>query len=238
LGDKKRSVLIVDDDPRVCEVLTLYLEKEGMVVLTAEDGRECLEKFKRNKDDIGLIILDIMMPDINGWDVCRTLRSRGFMVPVLMLTAKTEDYDKILGLDLGADDYVEKPFNPVEVVSRVKAILRRTEIDPDKGRLISYPGLKIDTQRFEVMVEDKLVEMTPREVELLECLARHPGRVFSREQLLKEVWGYDYTGETRNIDVHIKHIRDKINTGRNDACCIETVWGVGYRFVEKEDREK
>ncbi len=230
------KILIVDDDPRVCEILSLYMQKEGFQVITSQNGEKALEIV--DQESIDLIILDIMLPQMDGWEVCRVLRNKNSQIPVLMLTAKTEDYEKIIGLDLGADDYVEKPFNPVEIVSRVKAILRRVAPSQEKGKPISFPGLEINTEQYQVILEGKPVEMTPREVEILSYLARRPGLVFSREQLIKDIWGYEYTGDNRNIDVHIKHIRDKLRAKGNQPWRLETVWGVGYRFVFEPGRER
>lgn len=230
--ERGHKVLTVDDDPKVCEILKLYLEKEGFSVWISTGGKEALKTLEKSRVD--LLILDVMMPEIDGWDVLKFIRNNGKDIPVLMLTAKTEDYDKILGLDLGADDYVEKPFNPVEVVSRVKAILRRTKNTEEKKGVLYFPGLKIDHEKYEVLVNNIPVDLTPKEVRVLTCLARNPGRVYSREQLLSKVWGYDFAGENRNIDVHIKHIRDKLKTQKPVPWKLETVWGVGYRFVLKK----
>ncbi len=225
---KSKKILIVDDDLRVQEILALYLQKEGFTIKTAGSGEEALSLIRAEKMD--LIILDIMLPGIEGWEVCRVLRNEGLQVPVLMLTARTEDYDKIIGLDLGADDYVEKPFNPVEVMARIRAILRRSAPAEKSETVISFPGLKIDTGEFRVLLEGREITLTRREVELLAFLADHPGQVFSREQILENLWGYEYTGDNRNIDVHIKHIRDKLKSAHNPSWKLETVWGVGYRF--------
>ncbi len=227
MGTKKK-ILIVDDDPRVREILSLYLEKEGFTIKTACSGEEALSLIRKERMD--LIILDIMLPGIEGWEVCRVLRNEDLQVPVLMLTARTGDYDKIIGLDLGADDYVEKPFNPVEIMARIRAILRRSAPAEESGTVISFPGLKIDTGEFRVLLEGSEITLTRREVELLAFLADHPGQVFSREQILENLWGYEYTGDNRNIDVHIKHIRDKLKSASNLPWKLETVWGVGYRF--------
>ncbi len=229
------KILIVDDDPRVCEILSLYLKKEGFAIITASSGEQALKIIE--EENIDLVILDIMLPRMDGWEVCRVLRLKNHNLPVLMLTAKTEDYDKIIGLDLGADDYVEKPFNPVEIVSRVKAIFRRTSPFKSRDNILSFPGLEINTEQYRVTLEGDQLEMTPREVEILSYLARNPGRVFSREQIIKEIWGYEYTGANRNIDVHIKHIRDKLKPRAIVPWRLETVWGIGYRFVLDKKKE-
>lgn len=232
---KEPKILIVDDDPRVREILSLYFNKENFAVLTASTGEEALKLIKTNPPQ--LIILDIMLPRMDGWEVCRVLRNQKVETPVLMLTAKTEDYEKIIGLDIGADDYVEKPFNPVEIVSRVKAILRRVSYGGSKENTISFPDLAINIDQYQVSLEGEPVEMTAKEVEILSLLASNPGRVFSREQIIKEVWGYEYTGDNRNIDVHIKHIRDKLQTKKTKPWQLETVWGVGYRFLYHPGKE-
>ncbi len=221
-----KKILVADDDKNVIEILTLYLKKEGFVVITAQNGEEALLKIK--KFDLDLIILDIMMPKIDGLDVIRRLR-REDEVPVIFLSAKGEEFDRILGLELGADDYVTKPFSPREVITRVKVILKRL----DKGKkgevkeegLIQFPQLIITPSDRTVEVKGEVLNLAPKEYELLLLLARHPRQVFKREQLCDRIWGQDYYGDLRTVDVHINWIRDKL---RLDY--IKTVWGVGYKF--------
>ncbi|SHF66673.1 DNA-binding response regulator, OmpR family, contains REC and winged-helix (wHTH) domain [Caldanaerobius fijiensis DSM 17918] len=225
-------VLIADDDKNVQEILQLYLKKEGFDVEFADDGDMALKKARDLKPD--LIILDIMMPVLDGLEVCKQLRKESD-VPIIMLTAKGEDLDKILGLEIGADDYVTKPFNPREVVARVKAVIRRVAERGEKGghnkkNVIAYPGLEIDIDNYYVKLNGQEVAMTPKEIELLWYLASNCNKVFTREQLLEEIWGYDYYGDTRTVDTHIKRIRAKLNKKDNYPWDIKTVWGVGYKF--------
>ena len=224
------KILIADDDHNVLELLSLYLVKEGYEVATASDGVEALEQVKDVEPD--LLILDVMMPRLDGWDVCKTIRKES-LVPIVMLTAKGEDYDRILGLELGADDYVVKPFHPVEVVARVKAILRRVNRGKVGAKTLNFPGLVIDLDRHEVLVDGELVALTPKEFELLVYLAERPGWAYSREQILRDVWGYDFIGDGRTIDAHIKRLRQKLGTKRDRSWRISTVWGVGYKFEER-----
>ncbi|MGE5576191.1 MAG: response regulator transcription factor [Syntrophothermus sp.] len=233
------QILVIEDDLHVQEILRLYLEKDGYRVAAATEGPEGLSKaWELNPD---LIILDLMLPGLGGWDLCRALRQES-RVPVIMLTAKGEDYDKILGLELGADDYITKPFNPAEVVARVKAILRRTAPAeaPEDARVLRFPMLTIDLDRFTVEVAGRPVPLTPKETELLWFLAKRPGTVFKREQLLNQVWGYDYTGDARTVDVHIKRIRQKLHpegSAENSyPWGLRTVWGVGYKFEVDKDK--
>jgi DNA-binding response OmpR family regulator len=222
---KNKRVLIVDDDENVIEIVGLYLRKEGAISIPARDGGEALEKTLREQPD--LIVLDIMLPGMAGWQVCRKLREEGIDTPIIMLTAKGEDYDKLLGFELGADDYVTKPFNPAELMARAKAILRRTSWDDDA---VEYPGLRIDRSRYEVMVDMKVLPFTPKEIELLWHLTKRPGRVFTREELLQSIWGYDYLGDMRTVDVHVKRIREKLAYASDPPWRLKTVWGVGYKF--------
>lgn len=228
------TVLIADDDPNVLELLSLYLVKDGYEVLRALDGAEALEKTRWTKPD--LLILDVMMPKLDGWEVCRAVRKDSF-VPIIMLTAKGEDYDRILGLELGADDYVVKPFNPVEVVARVKAILRRVNRERDEAKILEFPGLHIDVARHEVMVNHQHVALTPKEFDLLVFLAERPGWTYTREQILSQVWGYDFAGDGRTVDAHIKRLRQKIASPQPMPWSIATVWGVGYKFEEQQGAE-
>ena len=221
-------VLICDDDPVVHESLGIYLDNEGYTHKSAFNGTETLEMQKSLSPD--LIVLDIMMPGMNGIDVCRIIRQTD-SVPIIMLTAKGEEIDRILGLELGADDYIVKPFSPREVIARIKAVLRRfDEKTEDKTKnIVRLPQLEVSMDNYQVKIQDQLVQFTPKEVEILFMLTATPGQVFSREQILSKVWGYDYFGDTRTVDAHIKRIRQKLpETGVPWA--LRTVYGVGYRF--------
>ncbi|WP_026487347.1 response regulator transcription factor [Caldanaerobius polysaccharolyticus] len=224
-------ILIADDDKNVQEILQIYLKKEGFNLAFADDGETTLKKARELKPD--LIVLDIMMPVLNGIDVCKQLRKESD-VPIIMLTAKGEDVDKILGLEIGADDYVTKPFNPREVVARIKAVMRRSvecrQRHTNVKKAISYPGLEIDIDNYYVKLDGKEVPMTPKEIELLWYLASNCNKVFTREQLLEEIWGYDYYGDIRTVDTHIKRIRAKLSKRESHPWDIRTVWGVGYKF--------
>lgn len=233
-------VLVVDDDPNVTDLLTLYLGKEGFRVAVAHSGPEGLRLAEASPRP-DLVVLDIMLPGMDGWEVCRRLRATS-KVPVIMLTARDDDHDKILGLELGADDYVTKPFNPREVVARVKSVLRRLDPDPAGPRAeLSYPGLWVSLAQYTVEAGGRAVAVTPRETELLWFLVAHPDHVFSRDHLLREVWGYDYTGDARTVDTHIKRLRRKLGEAIGDAYVpwdIATVWGVGYKFQRRRGAER
>ncbi len=220
-----RTILVVDDERNIVDLVRLYLEKEGFAVVSAVDGEQGLAAYERHRPD--LVVLDLMLPKIDGFEVCRELRRRGD-VPILMLTARSEDVDAIVGLELGADDYVTKPFNPRALVARVKAILRRTDATSRGGRPIEVGALRIDPRRREVSVGDRLLELRPREFDLLAALARDPGIVLTREALLEDVWGTDFPGETRTVDVHVAEVRRKLG---EDGPPIETIRGIGYRLV-------
>jgi len=225
-----QTVLIADDDAKIRELLELYLTKEGFVVEQAADGAEAILKAQQLKPD--LIVLDIMMPVMDGMEVCRQVRKFS-RVPVIMLTARTEDEDRILGLELGADDYVSKPFNPRELIARVKAVLRRVpgrEEGQTEGEVLKFPQLLINRQEYVVTSSGNPVQLTAKEMDLLWHMASHPGRVFSREQLLESIWGYEYFGDTRTVDTHIKRIRQKLGVKDDSLWDIKTVWGVGYKF--------
>lgn len=225
------TILVVEDEESVRELVRMYLENEGFRVETASDGEEALNKVKANTPD--LIILDIMLPKFDGWTVCREVKKTS-NVPIIMLSARTEEFDRVLGLELGADDYIPKPFSPREMVARVRAVLRRTSASPEAtGRVITYRDLTIDRDANRVVIRDKEVAMTPREFELLWFLACHPGRVYSREQLLEEVWGYEYLGDGRTVDTHIKRLREKLHAD-GETTYIKTVWGRGYKFEASE----
>ncbi len=223
------KVLIIDDEPSIIELARLYLEREGMTVQGAATGQAGLDAFQSGTWD--LIILDLMLPDTDGFEVCRRIRAVS-SVPVLMLTARKEDVDKIVGLELGADDYLTKPFNPRELVARVKAILRRSRPETPVGEIIELADLRIDVSRHEVTVAGRPVSLRTREFALLLTLARNAGIVFSRDRLLETVWGYDYYGETRTVDVHVNHLRDKLG---GSGVRIETLRGIGYRLKAGED---
>ncbi len=222
-------ILLVDDEPNIIELAQLYLEREGYRIITAPDGKTALEVVDRERPV--LMVLDLMMPEVNGLEVCRTLRGKKDPVAILMLTARDEDIDKILGLELGADDYLTKPFNPRELVARVKAVLRRSAAQGnEKGdELIQIGDILIDPQRREVKIAGELVEIRTQEFDLLYTLARQPGIVLSRDQLLDQAWGYDYYGNTRTVDVHIGHLRKKLS---GSDVKIETVTKIGYKLVQ------
>ena len=225
------KILVVDDDQNICELLRLYLTKEGYQVTLASDGEDALAKYAQAKPD--MVLLDVMMPRLDGWEVCRRIRKQGD-TPVIMLTAKGETFDKVLGLELGADDYVVKPFDSIEVVARIKAVLRRCNPEESgKDGVIQFENLSLDMSRYELKVKGKVVEAPPKELELLAYLAGHPNRVFTRDQLLDEVWGFEYYGDSRTIDVHIKRLREKLE-GASDQWSLKTVWGVGYKFEAKD----
>lgn len=225
------KVLIVDDDSNICNLLRIYLEKEGFDTITAEDGEKALSLFESAQPD--LVLLDIMLPSLDGWQVLREIRKTS-QCPIIMLTAKNETFDKVLGLELGADDYIVKPFETKEVVARVRAVLRRTAT-PDGNQIkeVRYDNLVINLTNYELKVKGELISTPPKELELLYHLASNPNQMFSRDQLLDQVWGFDYCGESRTIDVHIKRIREKID-GVSDKWELRTVWARGYKFVTLE----
>jgi len=225
------KVLIVDDEKSIVELARLYLTKAGYEVISAADGAEALKKVRAQRPD--LVILDIMLPEVDGWEVCRRLRQSGDDVPIIMLTARGDDVDRIVGLELGADDYVVKPFNPRELVARVRAVLRRYEAGLKPTKAIALGDLRIDQERREVRVKDELITLRAKEFDLLAYLARNRGLVLSRDQILDAVWGYDYYGDTRTVDVHIAHLRDKL---AGSGVAIETVWGVGYKLVAESSQ--
>jgi two-component system response regulator ResD len=219
-------VLVVDDEKRMVELVKLYFEKEGFKVDGAYDGQRALDMAKENGYD--LIILDLMLPVVDGWTVCKEIRKNSD-VPIIMLTARGEEFDKVLGFELGADDYVVKPFSPRELTARAKALLRRSVLKKEEKETLEFPGLIIDPVSRTVKVDEREVYLTPKEFDLLYYLARNEGRVFNRETLLEEVWGYDFFGSLRTVDTHIKQLREKL--GRSKAASfISTVWGIGYKF--------
>ena len=221
------KILIVDDESNIVELIRLYLEKEGFFTVSAKNGTEALAKFRSENPD--LIILDIMIPEPDGWQVCREIR-RSSNVPIIMLTAKSETFDKVLGLELGADDYLTKPFETKELVARVKAVLRRTETkEGEQKKVITFENLSINIDNYELEINGKLIDVPPKELELLYFLASNPNRVYTRNQLLDEVWGFDYFGDSRTVDVHIKRLREKLESVEGNWQ-LKTVWGVGYKF--------
>jgi len=221
----KETILVVDDEANIIELAKMYLQNEGYVVESARDGREALTKIHSLQP--ALVVLDLMLPEVDGWEVCRKVRADSD-VPIIMLTARDDDVDKIVGLELGADDYLTKPFNPRELVARVRAVLRRYKKSATSTQPIHLGQVTIDPQRREVTVGGRQLDLRAKEFDLLWALAEHQGIVLSRDQLLDLVWGYDYYGETRTVDVHIAHLRDKLE---GSDVVIETVWGVGYKLV-------
>mgnify|MGYP002409465473 CR=1 FL=1 len=225
------KILVVDDDQNICELLRLYIEKEDFDVVIANDGRKALAMFDAQAPD--LVLLDIMLPELDGWQVCREIRKKS-QCPIIMITAKGEVFDKVLGLELGADDYVVKPFEAKEVVARIKAVMRRIgKTENNTVKEVKYDKLSINLTNYELKVNGKVIDTPPKEMELIYHLASNPNRVFTRDQLLDEVWGFDYYGDSRTVDVHIKRLREKLE-GVSDQWSLKTVWGVGYKFEVKE----
>lgn len=225
------KILVVDDDVNICELLRLYHEKEGYTVSIVNDGESAVKSFGEIQPD--LMLLDIMLPRLDGWQVCREIRKFSDK-PIIMLTAKGETFDKVLGLELGADDYVVKPFDAKEVVARVKAVLRRSAGTPAADiKQVEYDKLKINLTNYELWVDGKRIDTPPKELELIYHLASNPNRVFTRDQLLDEVWGFDYYGDSRTVDVHVKRLREKLE-GVSDKWELKTVWSVGYKFETKD----
>ena len=227
------KIMIVDDDKNICELITLNLNKEGFETYKIYDGKEALDKFKALSPS--LVLLDLMLPGMDGITVCKELRKIS-SVPIIMITAKGETFDKILGLELGADDYIVKPFEPKEMVLRVKAVLRRYAPPNDDVKQVTYHVLTIILTEYIINVYGTEMEIPPKEFELIYFLATHPNQVFTREQLLEQVWGYDYFGDSRTVDVHIKRIREKLPD--NKMWALKTVWGVGYKFEVKSGETK
>ena len=226
----KQVIMVVDDDENIAQLVRLYLEKEGFEVVSYSRGDSALTAFKSNPP--ALLLLDIMLPGMDGWQVCRAIRQIS-SIPIIMLSAKDETFDKVLGLELGADDYITKPFDPKELIARVKAVLRRGQPEQQDNDMLSFPGLTISLSRYEVLYQGKQVEMPPKEIELFYFLASHPNTVFTREQLLEKVWGFDYFGDSRTVDVHIKRLREKLTDCEDLGWSIKTVWSVGYKFEVK-----
>jgi DNA-binding response OmpR family regulator len=228
------KILVVDDDLNICELLKLYLENEGYTAYVANDGQAAVDMFNEKSPD--LVLLDIMLPKMDGWQVCREIRKTS-SVPIIMLTAKGETFDKVLGLELGADDYVTKPFDSKEVMARIKAVLRRakgeSENSASEKKIVKYDKLEINIENYELKVDGKVIDTPPKELELIYHFASNPNRVYTRDQLLDEVWGFDYYGDSRTVDVHVKRLREKLE-GVSDKWSLKTVWGVGYKFETKE----
>ena len=229
------KILVCDDDKNICELLRLYLAKEGYIVRIANDGQEAIDTFHSERPD--LVLLDVMMPKADGWQVCKEIRKTSDC-PIIMITAKGETFDKVLGLELGADDYVVKPFDTKEVVARIKAVMRRASASAEKDskddmKVLHFDKLEINLTNYELKINHVPVSTPPKELELLYHLANNPNRVFTRNQLLDEVWGFDYFGDSRTVDVHIKRLREKLE-GVSDKWELKTVWGVGYKFEVQE----
>ena len=228
------KILVVDDDLNICELLKLYLENEGYTAFVANDGQAAVDTFAAKNPD--LVLLDIMLPKMDGWQVCREIRKTS-SVPIIMLTAKGETFDKVLGLELGADDYVTKPFDAKEVMARIKAVLRRSKGESgtaaQEKKTVSYDKLEINIENYEMKVNGVVVDTPPKELELIYHFASNPNRVYTRDQLLDEDSGFDYYGDSRTVDVHVKRLREKLE-GVSDKWSLKTVWGVGYKFETKE----
>lgn len=227
-----KLILIADDHDDILEILQRYVSKEGYIPIIAHDGEEAIQKFKEYTPI--LLLLDVMMPKKDGFEVCRQIRETS-NVPIIMITAKGEDGDRIMGLDTGADDYIVKPFSPAEVMARIRAVLRRIDISEEEEEkdIIRFPGLEINVSTYEILVEGQNINLTKKEIEILWLLAGNPGKVFSRDILLDRVWGYDYFGDARTVDTHIKRLRSKIDISETSNWDIKTVWGVGYKFEVK-----
>lgn len=229
------KILIADDNKQITSILAGYARKEGLEPVIALDGKEALDAFAKYGDEIVMILLDVMMPEVDGFEVCRRLRKES-MVPIIMVTARGEDYDKIMGLDIGADDYILKPFSANEVMARVRAVLRRIQVQEQQKQNVYQTGsLFIDLDRYMVKINNEEVPLTKKEIELLWTLAKNKTKVFSRENLLDSIWGYDYYGDSRTVDSHIKRLRAKLDKYEHIGWEIKTIWGVGYRFEEKQD---
>ena len=220
------TILVVDDEPNIVELNKLYLENAGYRVLTAYDGKSALQMIRTERPD--LVVLDLMLPELDGFEVCRSVRQSNADLPIIMLTARDDDIDKIVGLELGADDYMTKPFNPRELVARIKAVLRRS-IRPARSGMLRVGDVQLDPEAREVHLGDEVIDLRLKEFDLFAAFLENPNAALSREQLLQSVWGYDFVGDTRTVDVHVARLRDKI---KNAAVKIETVWGIGYKLVE------
>ena len=228
-----RKILIADDNKQITTILSSYAKKEGLEPIIALDGAEALEKFSQQEQEISMVLLDVMMPKVDGFEVCRRLRKTS-MVPIIMITARGEDYDKIMGLDIGADDYVIKPFSASEVMARVRAVLRRIQPqEPATKNSLSMDNLFINLDKYAVQIDGEEVPLTKKEIELLWTLAKNHTKVFSRDNLLDSIWGFDYFGDSRTVDSHIKRLRAKLDKYEHEKWDIKTIWGVGYRFEVK-----
>lgn len=226
------KIMVADDDSNIGELLRLYLSKEGFEPIVVGDGEEAVARFETDKPS--LILLDVMMPRLDGWQVCRKIRKMSDC-PIIMLTAKGELFDKVLGLELGADDYIVKPFEAKEVIARVKAVLRRSGVgQKEKTKEVSYDNLYINMENYELRVGGEQIDTPPKEMELIYHLASNPNRVYTRDQLLDEVWGFEYYGDSRTVDVHVKRLREKLD-GISEEWTLKTVWGVGYKFEVKQN---
>ncbi len=225
---QNQRILVVDDDRNICELIRLYLEKEGFSVTMAHDGQAAISQFKESTPSV--VLLDVMLPKMDGFQVCREIR-RISNIPIIMLTAKGETFDKVLGLELGADDYMVKPFDNKELVARIKAALRRYDPKDDAEKEVIYPNLAVNLSNYELKINGKQLDIPPKELELLYFLASHPNKVFTREQLLEMVWGFDYFGDSRTVDVHVKRLREKLELAGDDQNWeLRTIWSVGYKF--------
>lgn len=230
-----KKMLIADDNKQITTILSGYAKKEGFEPVIALDGAEALDKYLQYENEIAVVLLDVMMPEIDGFEVCRRLRKES-MVPIIMITACGEDYDKIMGLDIGADDYVIKPFSAPEVMARVRAVLRRLGAqEPANAQTLSYANLYINLEKYAVQINGEEVPLTKKEIELLWTLAKNSTKVFSRDNLLDSIWGYDYFGDSRTVDSHIKRLRAKLDKYEHPLWEIKTIWGVGYRFEGHKD---
>lgn len=232
VGDRMSTgahVLVVDDDVNICEIIRMYLEKDNFQVSVCYDGKKAIEAFKEKTPDI--VVLDIMLPGLDGWQVCREIRKLS-SIPIIMLSAKDETFNKVLGLELGADDYMVKPFEPKELIARIRAVLRRYDHHEEAPQQLVFPGLLINKSNYSVKLNGVDIDLPPKELELLYFLASNPNKVFTREQLLENVWDFDFYGDTRTVDVHIKRLREKLEVG-DFKWQIKTVWGVGYKFEVK-----
>ena len=230
-----KKILIADDNKQITTILSGYAKKEGFEPVIALDGAEALDKFLQFEHEIAIVLLDVMMPEIDGFEVCRRLRKES-MVPIIMITARGEDYDKIMGLDIGADDYVIKPFSAPEVMARVRAVLRRLGAqEPANAQTLSYANLYINLEKYAVQINGEEVPLTKKEIELLWTLAKNSTKVFSRDNLLDSIWGYDYFGDSRTVDSHIKRLRAKLDKYAHPLWEIKTIWSVGYRFEGHKD---
>ena len=230
-----KKILIADDNKQITTILSGYAKKEGFEPVIALDGAEALDKYLQYENEIAVVLLDVMMPEIDGFEVCRRLRKES-MVPIIMITARGEDYDKIMGLDIGADDYVIKPFSAPEVMARVRAVLRRLGAqEPANAQTLSYANLYINLEKYAVQINGEEVPLTKKEIELLWTLAKNSTKVFSRDNLLDSIWGYDYFGDSRTVDSHIKRLRAKLDKYEHPLWEIKTIWGVGYKFELKDE---